>query len=431
MSKGRLVAGAVVALAAVMLGAVSAFAQDGPPPPSAGTVLASGISSTGGAIGPDGAFYAGVGGSAKSGDDEITLPDEFAELFGLETVLFGTNSTVMRVDTATGAATVYADGLPSASDVVGGEAFISPADVIFVGGELYVLVTGGVPSVGGAAADWPNGIYTPDGDGWELVADINQFNDDNPVAFPDAGPGGNPFAIDVRGGNFIVSDGNYNRLLEITMDGDISVLSSFDNVVPTGLAAGSSGPILNTWFSAAPHFAGDSYVVSVAYPTGTATPIDGSNVYAQLIDVEYGPDGQVYVVQFGDQQLDEAGPPPPGRLLRWVDGEFEVLVTGLFLPTSVNFSGDTAYLTSLTGDIIQIEDVSTLEPIDEAPAPEPTMAPPPPPVPSPTVPTGPISPPNTGSGPGGNGTSAFLMIALVLAVGGGVALGTATVASRR
>lgn len=436
MNRKAIGAAAAAALAAVALAVAPTFAQDPGEPtlisadgPSAGTTIASGVSSTGAAIGPDGALYVGVGGTAEASDEELTLPADLAELFGLDTVLFGLNSTVMRVDPDDGAVTTYADNLPSVSDAVGGEPFMSPTDVIFVDNTLYVLITGGAPDVGGIAADWPNGIYTPDGDGWDLVADINQFNDDNPVDFPDAGPGGNPFAIDLRGSEFIVSDGNYNRLLRVTMAGDISVFSAFDNVVPTGLAAGGPGPVLNTWFSAAPHFPEDSYLTSIAFPTGAATPLEGSNVYAQLIDVEFGPGGAVYVLQMGDQQLDEAGPPPPGRLLKWSDGSFDVLVTGLFLPTSVNFSGDTAYITSLTGDVLQVEGVSALVPIEEAPAPEPTTAPPPAPAPTTAPPVGPISPPNTGTGDA-SGVESYTMLVLVLALAGTAAVGVGVLRAR-
>lgn len=406
----RFMIGAALLVAGAAFGGGVALAQGGPPPPSSGTVIASGLSSTGAAIGPDGALYVGVGGSAETGDEEITVPADLAERFGIETVLFGDNSTVMRVDPDDGAVTTYADGLPSASDSVGGEPFISPTDVAWLGGELYVLISGGAPQVGGAAADWPNGIYTPDGEGWDLVADINQFNDDNPVDFSDAGPGGNPFALDVRGNEFIVSDGNYNRILRATTTGDISILASFDNVVPTGLATRSSGPVYNTWFSAFPHAPEDSHLVRVGYPGGAVTQVAGG--YAQLIDVEFGADA-TYVLQFGDQSLDEEAPPPPGRLLRLgSDGSLTPVVTGLMLATSVNFSGDTAFVTSLTGDVTMIEGVSALQGIDE-PEPEPTTAPP---VASPTAPTGPITPPNTGMGSSSQGGMPIaLMIALALA----------------
>ena len=411
MKKLLLVGAAALAGAAVLSVAVVSAQEGPPPPPSAGSSIASGVSSTGADIGPDGALYAGVGGSAESGDAVLTLPADLAEMFGIESVLFGDNSTVMRVDPETGEVTTYADGLPSASDAVGGEPFVSPADVVWVGDTLYVLITGGAPEVGGAAADWPNGVYRLENDdSWTLVADITTFNNENPVDFPDAGPGGNPFAINYRGGQFIVSDGNYNRLLTISMDGSISILAAFDNIVPTGLETPDGGAVWNTWFSPAPHNPGDSFLVQVGFPTGTVTTV--ADEWAQLIDVELGPGGNVYVLQFGDQQLDENAPPPPGRLLLLQGDQLVPVVEGLMLPTSLNFSGDTAYITSLTGEVYAIPGVSALTPIEA----EPTAAPTAPPVTSPTVPSGTVTPPDTGTGDGSQAATPWFAIVL-LAVG--------------
>jgi hypothetical protein len=379
----------VAAVAAIGVFAIGASAQEGPPPPSAGSVLASGVSSTGGAIGPDGALYAGVAGTAEPADEELTLPPALAEAFGIETIWFGLHSKVVRIDPETGEVTDYAEGLPSTSDVFGGEPFTAPADVIFVGDRLYVLLTGGAPPE--IDKPWPNGVYRYEGDGvWTLVVDLREFALENPVAFPDAAPDGNPFAIDLRDGAFIISDGNHNRILRATTEGEVSVVAAFDNIVPTGLAAGGSGPILNTWFSAEPHVASASFLISVPPLSGEATEVAGG--YAQLIDVEFGPGGKTYVLQFGDQALDEAAPPPPGRLLVLEHGELLPIVTGLMLPTSVNFSGDTAYITSLTGDVVAVPNVSGLEPARE-PAPRPTTAP----APVPTRPSGTITPPDTGN----------------------------------
>lgn len=409
-------AGVALSLAA----AASISAQEGPPPPSAGEVIAGGLSATGAAIGPDGALYVPIGGEANI---PVSVPEDLQDMLGAETAYFGTGGSVARVDPATGDVTTYASGLPVITTEEG-EPGNGPTDAVFYGGDLFVLVTGSANIAGGVAAGYPNGIYRMDSpDTWTIVADLSAFADDNPVAFPDAFPGGNPFAIDVRGNEFIVSDGNYNRILRATVDGDISILQSFDNVVPTGLAASGPGPVLNTHFSAFPHDPADSFVISIAYPTGATTEVAGG--FAQLIDVEVA--GRTYVLQFGDQSLDENAPPPPGRLLILEDGELKPIVTGLMLPTSVNISGDTAYITSLTGDVLAIDGVSALQPVEE-PAPEPTT----PPQVSPTVPTGPITPPDTGTGDLGGGSSPLGIIA-ALAVAGVLfsATGALALARRR
>ena len=96
------------------------------------------------------------------------------------------------------------------------------------------------------------------------------------------------------------------------------------------------------------------------------------------------------------------------------------------LATSVNFSGDTAYITSLTGDVVAVEGVSTLEPIVQ-PAPQPTVAP----APKPVLPGGTITPPNTGSGPTGDGGSTPLWLLAALSAAGVACLGAGAVATKR
>jgi hypothetical protein len=404
MFKKLMLAGAVALAGAAVVSAALVSAQEGPPPPSAGSSIASGLSSTGGVIGPDGALYVAIGGEAPT---EVTVPDEFVELAGVETVYFGLTGSVARVDLASGEVTTAADGLP-VSSFEGPEEGSGPTDVTFLNGTMYVLVTGSIQPFGGPAADYPNGVYRQSGDGWTVVADISAFNDANPVEFPDAAPGGNPFAIVNRGTGFIVSDGNYNRLLNVSTGGDISILASFDNVVPTGLESSDTGPVLNTWFSAAPHNPGDSYVQQVGYPSGDVVTLASGP--AQLIDVQAGAGG-VYVLQFGDQQLDENAPPPPGRLYRLQGGQLTAVVEGLMLPTSLSFSGDNAYITSLTGEVYEIPGVSTLTGVTPEPTAAPTTAPPP--SASPTVPVGTVTPPDTGSG-GNASQSATLWLAIVL-----------------
>ena len=152
-------------------------------------MLAQAEPSTGGTIGPDGALYIAQAGTG--GDEAITLTPEQAEATGADTAYFGLTGSVARVDSATGAVTTYADGLPSIAFGEPGEGS-GAADVAFNGTTLYALTTGSADAVG--KTEYPNGIYELQGDGtWEIFADLSGFNNDNPVSFPDAVPGGNPF----------------------------------------------------------------------------------------------------------------------------------------------------------------------------------------------------------------------------------------------
>jgi hypothetical protein len=393
-------AAAGVAAAALAIGVASA--QDGPPPPSSGTVLAEGLSATGAAIGPDGALYVPQGGT---GGDQVLEPPPDAGIEG--EVTFGLTGSIVRVDPDTGDVTTVAENLPSlAFDGEGG----SIADVEFSGSSMFFLVTGSADKLG--VPEWPNGVYrvTSSGQDAQLLTDLSAFNDANPVDFEDAIPGGNPFALERRGTGFIVSDGNYNRLLSIDSSGNASILSQFENVVPTGLAAGS-GPVLNTWFSAAPHLAGDSHVVSVGVPSGTVTQLASGP--SSMIDVTIGPGGNTYVLQFSDFVADETAPPSPtGRIYRLDGTNLTLLVDGFILPTSLNFEGNTAYVTSLIGNVWQIEDFSSIAPL-------PAPASPTPAAPAPTAtPGGVIGAPDTGFGDTTSDSGNAWMLVGAIALGG-------------
>jgi hypothetical protein len=41
--------------------------------------------------------------------------------------------------------------------------------------------------------------------------------------------------LEYRGG-FLVNDGHFNRVFQITLDGAIEIVRQFNNVVPTGMA---------------------------------------------------------------------------------------------------------------------------------------------------------------------------------------------------
>ena len=409
------------AAVAALVGAAAVIAQA--PGPSAGTLLASGLSTTGTTIGPDGALYVALGGSG--GATEIALPEEM----GGGSVHFGLTGSVARVDPGTGEVTTAAENLPSIAFGEGPGEAGGAADVAFLGGRMFALITGGANYLGGAASGYPNGVYGLNDDGsWDVIADLSAFNDDNPVEFPDATPGGNPFSMTVRGNEFIVADGNYNRVLTAGLDGSVSVLAAFDNVVPTGTESQASGPVYVTWFSAFPHTAGSGLLQQIGFPTGNVVELASGT---QLIDVEFGPGGKLYVLSMGDPATDPEGPPAvpfSGEILLVNDdGTLSTVVDGLLLPTALEFAGDTAFVSGLAGDVYKIENVSSLEPLAPAPAPQPATAP----APAPTKAAGVITAPNTGTGTGTAGDSMTLWFAIALGVGGAVAGGASVAVARR
>lgn len=408
--------------AALALFAGVASAQDGPPGPSAGTVLTAGlIAPRGMTLGPDGMIYIAEAGTG--GDTEFEAEDG-------SVVKNGFTGRVSKVDPATGTRTTVADGLPSQLGPMGDT--VGPADVAFVGNTLYYLQTHGGEGYG--FPDTPTGIYRIAANGdTNLVANIGEFNIENPTtAITDGSQldietGGNPYSMIVRDSVFYVSDGNHNRLLRVTTAGAVSAVAEFPNhPVSTGIAETESGLFYVGYLGLAPFLPQDGKVVSVS--PGTGDIVEVASGVPMITDVAVGTGDQLYALSFS-----EGFAPFTGKVLRVEDdGTLTTLVAGLTFTSDMMFIGDTLYvvddgLSALgPGEIIEIENFSSVQPPAPAPTAAPTTAPP---VATATRPSGVVAP-NTGSGSDGGSSSGMLMLAL--AVGAiGLASGGAALAMKR
>jgi hypothetical protein len=118
-------------------------------------------------------------------------------------------------------------------------------------------------------------------------------------------------------------------------------------------------------------------------------------------------------------------------------GAFTPVVSGFLASTFVIFSGDTAYMTNNSvpalapGEIWEIDNVSSLQPI-AVPTPAPTQAPPPP-APTATPQGGVISAPSTGDGSAASARSAPGIAVIISVLAAGLALlgGGVVVARKR
>ena len=323
-SRAALLAAAMTAVllpAVLMPAAANADKPEAPEPVA--EVLASGLGgSIGSTIGPDGALY----------------------------VAARASGAIVRVDTATGASTTYTTGLPT--HPVGGV-----FDVAFIGDTAYALVSVVGPDVGGTAT---GGIYRiDDADSSTLVADLATWSTDNPPATSFDVPSGVQYAFEVFGDGFLVSDGHHNRLLFVDLSGNVTQAAQFGNIVPTGLEVDRSkvylaeaGPI--------PHDPADGKVVvgHAHHPM----PREVASGYSLIVDVERASCG-LYALSQGDSpgQVPAGSPalPDSGELLRVNgNGTFTVVVDGLDLPTSLSFVGDTAFIVTLEGDVLRVDDVA-------------------------------------------------------------------------
>ena len=321
----------LVIVAAALVAINTPSAAIGPPAAAAPTaeLLVSGLEgASGSAIGPGGALYVTEGAAGR----------------------------ISRIDPKSGAITTFASGLPLSIVGIGGA-----IDIAFIGSTAYVLVTLVGPDVGGVDIV---GIYRVDGPTtFTVVADIGAFALANPPDAFDVATGVQ-YALETYRGGFLVTDGHHNRVLHITLDhkndkGEITEVLATNNTVPTGLAVpgnvvymAEAGPV--------PHLPANGRVVSFGPKSAGLTFV--ASGAPLLVDVEFGRGRRLYALSqgtFGGGPAGSPAAPNTGSLVEVnANGTFTVLVNSLNQPTSLEFIGNTAYIVTLTGDVLKIEDVS-------------------------------------------------------------------------
>lgn len=276
-----------------------------------------------------------------------------------------TGGKVTRVDTKSGATSTFAEGLPT-SGLFAAAGFGGAVDVTFIGRTAYVLVTGVAAPFGNGI----NGIYRIEGpNSYSIIADIGAWAsalENLPTEFPYVIATGIQYSIEAYKGGFLVSDGHHNRILFVTLSGEISEYYDFgSDVVPTGLDVkgqkvymAAAGPV--------PHVPETGAVYgfrpngSQAFALASGEPL--------IVDVERSAN-IVYAISQGIWEPPpgcEVDPAPcagapatsdSGALVRINDGEFEVLASDLDLPTSLEVIRKSAYVVTLSGQIFKFEGV--------------------------------------------------------------------------
>jgi hypothetical protein len=195
-----------------------------------------------------------------------------------------------------------------------------------------------------------------------VLADIGEFNLLNPptIPFEIELPTGFQFAIETYRGGFLVTDAHLNRVLRVTLDGEISVFIDFDNIVPTGLAV-RGNTIYMAEGGADPHLPQTGKVVSFRPESSTATEVASGVPW--VLDVQFGLGRTLYALSFGTfdpaTELANLAVPNTGALAKVnADGTFTVIKAGLDQPTSLQFIGNKAYVVTLTGKVWMIDGLS-------------------------------------------------------------------------
>jgi len=296
--------------------------------PAAKQLIANGLQGTlGSTVGPDGNLY---------------IPE-------------GVTGEISRVDVSTGDVSTFATGLPALLPAIG---IGGPVDVVFRGETAYALVSLVGPDVGGTEVV---GIYRIDGPSSNtLIADIGTFNTNHPPSLDFFIPSGVLYAIEDYRNGFLVTDGHLNRVLYVTLDGDISIVKSFEDIVPTGLAL-SGNKIYMAEAGPTPHHPEDGKLVSFV-PTSPKIKTVASGA-PLLVDVEFGFAHRLYALAQGIWNGVADGMPadPNTGSLVMVnpDGTFTTIADELDRPTSMEFIRNTAYIITLTGEVWSIEKIKS------------------------------------------------------------------------
>ena len=326
----------VVALAALIVPLVASAAPGAEPGDPELLAALEGGAGSGSAVGPGGALY-------------VPQPAE---------------GEIWRVDPSSGETTLYASGLPRRFSQL---PFGGVMDVAFIGSTAYALVS----VVGSAFPDdlfacnpQTVGIYRVDEPtSSTIVADIGTFACDNPPSgFPFVVPTGVQYALEPYRSGFLVTDGHHNRVLRVTLDGTITQLIGFGDVVPTGLAV-SGNTIYLAEAGPVPHLPQNGKIVS--FEPGSSTASEVASGAPLLVDVEMGRGRTLFALSQGHFSCDDpacAGAPADpdtGFLVRaTANGTFTSLAEELNQPTALELIGNTAYVVTLGGEIWKIADVS-------------------------------------------------------------------------
>lgn len=286
------------------------------------TVVMSGLNNPRGlAFGPDGSLYVAEAGSGGDGPG-IVLGDGVTNYLGASGGLSRLRDRVQeRVVT----------GLPSLAPT-GGARATGLHDIAFnAAGEGYgVLGFGGNPAtragLGAAGALLGQLVRLPlDGGSVGAVADVAAHELTNPDG---TDLNSNPYGLAIApGGGFVVADAGANAILGVSAEGDVATLSvippganplpfgpRFYSAVPTSAAFGPDGTLFVGELTGFPFPPGAANVYRIDPATGE--PIVAYSGFTNIIDLTFGPAGELYVLQFSTNGLASQAGPGPGVLYR-------------------------------------------------------------------------------------------------------------------
>jgi sugar lactone lactonase YvrE len=202
--------------------------------------------------------------------------------------------------------------------------------------------------------------FKPNG-GWSFVDDIAAYEESHN---PAGGPiDSNPYGMLVQAGGRLVVDSGGNDLLRARSNGHISTVATFPSrpgrstdSVPTAVTQGPDGAYYVGELTGGPFTPGLARVYRVV--PGHAPEVYGP-AFSFIIDLAWGPDGHLYVLQFASLP----GNSGPGILYRLEsDGTKTPVVTDLIAPGGLVFGSDGAFYISNKSVLAGAGEVLRFEP---------------------------------------------------------------------
>ncbi len=313
-------------------------------------------------FGPDGALYvmeAGSGGDGECG------PGAGGSR------CYGTSSAVIRLDVKKGTMTRTGLAFPSLAGASGNSA-TGAHDISFQGrGNGFITIGFGGPPNNRMTYWGAEGMafsrlarMTANGS-WSLAENLGNYEQAND---PDGhGPDTNPYGVLALPGKVIVADAGANALLEVSANGSIRTLAVFPNrtatatpplppvevtiqAVPTCVALGPDGNYYVGQLTGGPFPVGAANIYRVS-PNG-GTPEVAASGFSAVIDIAFGPDGSMYVLQISNNLLVSFGGGPfTGSLIKVSPGgtRTEIAAGQLTAPGGVAVGPDGAlYVTNMS-----------------------------------------------------------------------------------